>query len=144
MNKIGYVSLEEANSYISSSFLSSDEKRKAWEGLSDDDKKVLLRQSLMDIEALNFTGRKTDLNQPYKFPRNGNTEVPENVKYAQIEGAIDRTTNSYFDINNNGIASESVGSVSYTYRETTKFQNNLRPSVNRYLKGYIRQIFRYC
>ena len=143
MEKIGYVSLEEANDYISSSFLSSDEKRKAWEGLSDDDKKVLLRQSLMDIEALNFAGRKTDLNQPYKFPRNGKTEVPDNVKYAQIEGAIDRTTNSYFDINNNGIASESVGSVSYTYRETTKFQNNLRPSVNRYLKGYIRQIFRY-
>lgn len=144
MEKIGYVTLEEANNYISSSFLSTDEKRKSWEILSDDDKKVLLRQSLYDIESLNFYGRKTDSNQLYKFPRNGKTEVPDNVKFAQIEGAIDRTTNSYFDINSNGILSESVGSVSYTYNGTTKFQNNLRPCVNRYLKGYIRQIFKYC
>lgn len=142
MDKIGYVTLEEANSYISSSFLSSDEKRKAWEGLSDDDKKVLLRQSLYDIESLNFYGKKTDPCQPYKFPRNGNNEVPDNVKFAQILGAILKLdTDSTYDLIEKGITSERVGNVSYTYSSNSNLNSNkCRPEVYKFLKMYIKGI----
>ena len=142
MDKIGYVSLDEANSYISSSFLSSDEKRKAWEGLSDDDKKVLLRQSLYDIESLNFYGKKTDPCQPYKFPRNGNLEIPDNVKFAQILGAILKLdTDSTYDLIEKGITSERVGNVSFTYATNSSSNSNkCRPEVYRFLKMYIKGI----
>ena len=43
---IGYVSVAEADEYISSNFFSSDKRRKAWDRLIEDEKKIYLRNGL--------------------------------------------------------------------------------------------------
>lgn len=141
---IGYVTIEEANSYISSRFLSTDDKRTRWEALGDEDKKALLYQSLDEIEKVNFSGFKTDRNQELAFPRNGNKEVPSNVKTAQIVGAIDRLNdNDAYAAIISGIKSESLGSASYSYSDTASINKSCRPAVYSLLKGYIKKIYKF-
>lgn len=141
---IGYVTIEEADSYISSHFLSSDEKRESWEAMNEEDKKVLLTKSLEDIESLNFSGYKTCKDQELSFPRNGCLDVPQNVKNAQIEGAIARLdTDSSFESIQKGITSERLGSVSYTYSTSTIYKTGARPEVMKFLRGYMKKIYSF-
>lgn len=88
MDLIGYVSVEEADQYVVGHFVSSDETRTGWFGLSVNDREVLLARSFQVLEMLPFTGRKTDPKQTTAFPRWPSTEVPEAVKWAQIENAL--------------------------------------------------------
>lgn len=87
---IGYVSVSEANQYIAENYLSADEVRLRWEQLEDSDKQALLRKSLQVIELLPFVGLKTDEHQELQFPRCPSTEVPWQVKAAQIENALSK------------------------------------------------------
>ena len=130
---IGYVTIEEADSYISSHFLSSDEKRESWEAMNEEDKKLLLTQSLEDIESLNFSGCKTCKDQELSFPRNGCSDIPQNVKNAQIEGAISRLdTDSSFESIQKGITSERLGNASYTYSTSSAFKTGARPEAMKF------------
>lgn len=83
-----YVTIEEANVYIQNNLLSTDPLRTSWEALLDEDKQVLLNRSAAAINSLPFTGRKMNVNQENAFPRYPNTDVPEDVKVAQIENAL--------------------------------------------------------
>ena len=47
-----------------------------------------LTQALDYIEIQNYSGEKTDPNQPLQFPRNGDTEVPDAIKTAQMQAAL--------------------------------------------------------
>lgn len=47
-----------------------------------------LTQALDYIEIQNYSGEKTDPNQALKFPRNGDTEVPDNIVTAQMQAAL--------------------------------------------------------
>ena len=118
---IGYVTLEEANEYVANHFMSSDVVRVAWESLSDDDKKVLLRNSCQAIDALTLRGRKTCTTQPGAFPRYPSDVVPIEVKEAQIANAIvlaDSSSQedvSYYDrLRTYGIKSYHIGNLSET------------------------------
>lgn len=118
---IGYVTLTESNEYVSSHFVSSDVARVAWESLSDADKMVLLRNSYRVIEMLNFRGRKTDRTQSSAFPRWPSTEVPMQIKEAQIENAIvlsdesSREDVAYYDkLRTYGIKNYHIGNLSET------------------------------
>lgn len=84
---IGYVTLDEANMYMTEHYMSTETVRVSWEMLSDDDKAALLRRSFQSIELLPYTGHKTCIEQKTAFPRCPSTEVPEPVKWAQIEQA---------------------------------------------------------
>lgn len=83
-----YVTIEEANVYIQNNLLSTDPLRISWELLLDEDKQVLLNRSAAAINSLPFTGRKMNVNQENAFPRYPNTDVPDDVKVAQIENAL--------------------------------------------------------
>lgn len=83
-----YVTIEEANVYIQNNLLSTDPLRISWESLLDEDKQVLLNRSAAAINSLPFTGRKMNVNQENAFPRYPNTDVPDDVKVAQIENAL--------------------------------------------------------
>lgn len=85
---IGYVTLEQADEYVTTHFLSEDPVREAWEDLDEDDKSVLLLKSFETIETLPFTGRKTCPEQPNAFPRYPSDVVPKAVMAAQIENAV--------------------------------------------------------
>lgn len=47
-----------------------------------------LTQALDYIEIQNYSGEKTDPGQALQFPRNGDTEVPDDIKTAQMQAAI--------------------------------------------------------
>lgn len=83
-----YVTIEEANVYIQNNLLSTDPLRISWEALPDEDKQVLLNRSAAAINSLPFTGRKMNVNQENAFPRYPNTDVPDDIKAAQIENAL--------------------------------------------------------
>lgn len=118
---IGYVTLEEANEYVTNHFMSSSVTRIAWESLSDVDKKVLLRNSYQAIETLTFRGRKACIIQPSAFPRYPSTEVPIQVKEAQIANAVVLSDESaqedvaYYDkLRTYGIKNYHIGNLSET------------------------------
>ncbi len=118
---VGYVTLEEANEYVTDHFMSSNTTRVAWESLSDADKMVLLRNSYRAIEMLVFRGRKTDAAQPSAFPRWPSTDVPSSIKEAQIANAIVLSDESsqddiaYYDkLRTFGVKSYHVGNLSET------------------------------
>lgn len=139
--KIGYVTIEEANSYISSHYLSSDNKRELWDNMSEEDKSVLLTQSLDNLESLNFYGKKTECNQELNFPRNGSNVIPEKIKKAQIVGAMvlldsDDTYNSI----EKGVVSERVGNVSYTYEKNQNNNKGCHPEIYKIIKTYLKGV----
>ena len=118
---VGYVTLEEANEYVTDHFTSSNMTRVAWESLSDADKLVLLRNSYRAIEMLTFRGRKTNKTQPSAFPRWPSTEVPASIKEAQIANAIvladesSRDDADYYDkLRIFGVKSYHLGDLSET------------------------------
>lgn len=124
---IGYVTLEEANAYVTDHFMSSNATRVAWESLSDADKMVLLRNSYRAIEMLSFRGRKTDPTQPSAFPRWPSTDVPYQVKEAQIANAIILADDSsqddvtYYDrLRTFGIKSYHIGNLSETLNSSAE------------------------
>jgi hypothetical protein len=130
---VGYVTLEEANAYVTDHFMSSNMTRVAWESLSDADKLVLLRNSYRAIEMLTFRGRKTDAAQPSAFPRWPSTDVPSQIKEAQIANAIILADESYQDdatyydkLRTFGVKSYSIGKLSETLN--TSAENNTTAS----------------
>ena len=119
MSLIGYVTLEEANAYVMSHYISSDTLRLSWERLSDEDRTVLLTKSFQTIELLPFPGRKLNSDQTTVFPRWPCKEVPEAIKWAQIENALAKSdasneedTKYYERLWTYGVESYSIGNLS--------------------------------
>lgn len=148
MNRlVGYVTIDDADEFITSHFLSSSIERSGWENLTDDDKAVLLQNAFDSIENNIFNGWKTSDLQENQFPRNGDTEVPDDIKSAQIYEAIENgfgdTTS--FDSIEKGIKSETIGKISTSYFKSAydNIGNNFLKSSNakRLIKKYIKIIF---
>ena len=116
---MSYVDVAYADEYVNTHFLSVDERRFNWEALDNNDKEVLLQRSFEAIECLPFVGRKTNPDQPNAFPRYPFEEIPEAVKYAQVENAITLSDSSasedaafYEKLWQYGVESYSIGNLS--------------------------------
>lgn len=116
---IGYVTVIEADEYISTRYTPSSEDRIRWTALPDDDKEIYLQQSIDAIERLPFRGRKTYDSQVLAFPRYPLSTVPGNVKAAQVENALklsdsdnSEDTELYDKLNLHGVYSYSIGNLS--------------------------------
>lgn len=155
MAVIGYVDLEYANEYVNLHFLSTDDIRFSWEGLPDEDKEVLLRKSFEAIESIAFAGRKTCSSQPNAFPRYPSTDVPEDVKAAQVENAValsDSSTSEdavfYERLWQFGVESYSIGNLSEKTssgtwgRGSTVANGVVSAKASRLLQPYISGSFR--
>ena len=119
MSLIGYVTLEEANDYVASHYLDTDDLRKGWDSLFDEEREILLTKSFQTIELLPFTGRKLNPNQSTVFPRWPYKEVPNAIKWAQIENALAKSDTSneedakhYERLWTYGVESYSIGNLS--------------------------------
>lgn len=119
MSLIGYVTLKEANEYINTHYPSEDPLRLSWEDLIEEDQVALLNKSFQTIELLPFPGRKLDPDQSTVFPRWPCKEVPEAVKWAQIEDALAKSDTSnaedakfYERLWMYGVESYSIGNLS--------------------------------
>lgn len=85
---MSYNTVPEADEYVSGHFMSTDTRRTDWEALDESDKQVLLNQSHDIIDSLPLTRVKYDCEQPDAFPRCPDKEVPQAVKYAEVELAV--------------------------------------------------------
>lgn len=118
---IGYVTLEDADTYVETHYIEDSTERTYWEDLDDDDKKALLLCSFEAIERLPFPGRKTSPGQPNAFPRYPGKDVPRDVKAAQIENALvnadvsaSEEIKQYEKLWNAGVTSYRIGNLSET------------------------------
>ena len=149
---IGYVTLEQANEYVATHYISTDNLRVTWEGLSSADKSALLLKSFETIELLPFAGRKTSLDQTTAFPRYPSETVPDPVCWAQIENALSASDTSaseeaehYGRLWQFGVQSYSIGNLSEKISEgawssgsTTAVASGLVSTVaTRLLKPYL-------
>ena len=73
-----YLSLEDADKIISKQTNSDN-----WNDADDEVKKMLLMQSSYAVDgAVKYKGTKTSSTQLLEFPRNGETTIPNNIKFA--------------------------------------------------------------
>jgi len=141
-----YATILEADAYMEDFYLSNDEQRAIWSGLSDSDKEVHLRNATKSLERLRWIGQKYDTDQALFFPRitanplpnrrNGDFSedqelqtfspetptVPDAIKYAEIEEALEMaspsiSTDNFEDVNST-LKSERIGDHSTTYRDS--------------------------
>ena len=137
-----YVSVEEADEYAGKYYLETDEKSVAWGKISEVQKEIALRNAAMAIDSVIYPGRKKSSSQEMEFPRcykNGYyfplswyetytkesgswhcmVDVPEKVKHAQVEEALEIVSRSAdsdnFDAYNGSVKSYSVPGLSETY-----------------------------
>lgn len=81
-----YMTLEEANNFIATRFVSSDPVRKFWEQLSEEDKVVIIITTTerYDTNSMLYRGNKVMITQPLQFPRIDTykqiVECPDRVK----------------------------------------------------------------
>lgn len=118
---MSYSSVVEANEYINTHYMATENKRILWESLDDDSKQILLTKSTLVIDNLPLSGEKYSCTQPNAFPRNCNPDVPQVVKYAEIELAVSLADTEAQEIQDEykrmvdyGISSYSVGNFSET------------------------------
>lgn len=154
---IGYVTLDQANEYIATHYISEDKLRTTWEILSIEDREALLLKSFETIELLPFAGRKTEIDQPNAFPRYPSNTVPAPVQWAQIENALatsDTTASEeaehYGRLWQFGVQSYTIGNLSEKISEgawstgsTTAVASGLVSTVaTRLLKPYLNGSYR--
>lgn len=78
-----YVTVAEANDYISSYYISTHPARVAWEALAVEDKEVYLRNSLAKLENVKYFGEKYNRDeQTLQFPRRAFYKYPQDFKFS--------------------------------------------------------------
>ena len=124
---MSYCTVEQANEYVTSHYVSTDDARVRWEQLTDEDKSVLLNRAHDVIDAMPLTGRKTHVDQPDAFPRCPYKAVPTAVLSAECELALsmsDEAANASLDeyrkMVDYGIQSYSIGNFSETLLSYSK------------------------
>lgn len=155
-----YISLADAETYISENYLSTETKRVAWALLTDTNKEILLRRAARLIDRQPLVGLKAVDSQAMEFPRAiytdykrrdlpiitthfdsdwyVQTETPDAVKYAQVEIAITATQAApkRVELQQQGVKSFSLGKLSESYGAG---QQNIMVSqeAREYLKPYL-------
>jgi len=110
-----YADLTYANAYFDDRIMEDT----AWADATDASKNKALRHATRLVDQCNFVLEKTDEDQVREFPRNGETDIPEEVKQATCEVALELVRGSLPEssMKKAGIASENVGDTSRSYRE---------------------------
>lgn len=75
-----YISNADADVYFESRYDSG-----LWDATSEANKTKLLATATRLIDRLNFAGDKHDEDQELEFPRDDDTEIPSDIKYACCE-----------------------------------------------------------
>ena len=78
-----YVTVSEADDYVTSHYLSTNTARQLWEALSTEDKSSALLRSCMALNNLKYTGRRAVAGQKLEFPRTSTAGVA-GVFYQQV------------------------------------------------------------
>ena len=145
VNKDTYITLEEANTYLSQHYVSTDPLLIQWNSLSDNDKEVFLRRAFDQMNSLPYTGRPKNPKQLLPFPRhNFDSNDYLKIKYAQAEQSI-----SYTDmINSNEVADRirlrRAGVIQYSIGDLSeRFQSGLPVESNANFFGMCEKSYKY-
>lgn len=119
---MSYATVEEADKYVKERYMTFETLRKNWDNLSSEDRQTALTKANDIIDNLPLTGRKYSPTQSHAFPRGFNPEIPEKVRYAEVELALsysDSDTVSamqeYRKMIDYGISAVSVGNFSESF-----------------------------
>ncbi len=113
-----YITIEEVGTYAA-----DNQFYQAFLALSTEEKELLIRKAAMKIDCLSFTGRKKDSSQSMAFPRDYQTDVPNEVKTAQALETLaylDSEKQKRQDLQNQGVKSVTLGQVSESYGDSIK------------------------
>ncbi len=138
-----YATIEYADAYLSGLI-----GTEAWASVPTYEKEQALATATLRIDSLSalgggFYGRKTDQYQRLEFPRDGQNEPPDAVKYACCHEALslveitsDKTAQRRSKDRQQGVASVSIGDVSESYvsKSATRLCSELALSL---LKPYL-------
>ena len=105
---ITYVTIAEASSYFMTK-LGTD----SWFNADETLRQKVLSQSTQAIDRLQFFGAKTNSTQRLQFPRNGCTIIPDEIKIACCENALELLNGMVPDTG--PVISNSFGDVRDTY-----------------------------
>ena len=99
---------------------------------------VTLTLALDYIEVQMYKGDKTEESQALAFPRDGDTEVPQTIKNAQMEAALiyDRGEAPDGEVGQRVTQETVVGSVSVSYSDTGN-QSTVYRKLNMILAPYL-------
>ena len=78
-----YATVAEAEDYFDGVL-----RKDAWVSASSSDKLAALIQATTAMDRLNFVGELADEEQTLQFPRNNDTDVPDDIKFACAEEAL--------------------------------------------------------
>lgn len=118
VGKNSFISLDESNDIMSSNFLSSSDERVWWDGLTDDDKAVVVLKAvnMLNNDKWFWLGQKIDTEQTLVFPRklkNGDIiDIDFDFKIGLIKLIINQNQsqfNKYDELISKGVASFSDG-----------------------------------
>lgn len=130
-----------------------DELLDVWNDSTTELQEQALKQATDDINSLIYTGYKTNPEQENEFPRNGSTEVPEEVKKATLELALSHLFTLV--VHNNSEAWQMRAKYhnasrveiliadardSLSMREQTPITANSLPLLKRWIKGRVRSV----
>lgn len=115
-----------------------------WDYASSDDRLKALTHATRILDRLNFVGCKSQPTQLLQFPRDGDTVVPQDIKYATAEVALALLdgVNPELEFENIHMTSQGYGTVRSTFDRSVKPPHVLAgvPSFTAwtYLRPYIR------
>lgn len=108
-----YVTLEEAREYAA-----GDKLYEKFADMTDETQEYYLREAAERIDLLPLTGRKKSMMQYMAFPRDYQSNVPYQVKSAQVAEAlvaIDDERSERQELQAQGVTSVTLGQVSESY-----------------------------
>lgn len=83
-----YVDVAKADEIVRLLLRPYDEFRVFWSVLSDEEKESYLLRSTQQIDALTYTGAKSNISQSLQFPRNREKELSQAVLNATVYNAL--------------------------------------------------------
>lgn len=139
VGKNSYITLEEAEQLMSEMYLDTDDQYVYWQGLSENNKKVLIARGtkIVDNEEIKYKGVKVDKNQDMQFPRditddmslstdNNILDCPKEIKEAILELIINKTIDSGSEeekLRRKGVQSYKIKDASISFFDSDKNVN---------------------
>lgn len=111
------ITVEEADTYFASRYNSS-----LWSNSDTTIKTQVLNKSMQLVDLLDYSGDKTDADQLHAFPRDEDTETPQQVKDAicEVAYAVLDGVDIEVEIPNLEMDSQSYGTIKNTYERKSR------------------------
>ncbi len=136
-----YATISEADTYFAGR-LNVD----AWDDANTTNRNKALIEATTRIDRLNFYGAMTETDQTLQFPRDDDTDYPDDIKYAcaEIAFALLDGVDPEIEFENLNLVSQGIGNVRATYDRTSPPEHIAAgiPSIIawRFLKPYLRDV----